>query len=69
MGLTKSLFHENYYYDSRLDLLYDAEYEEFCFEQQKNEDQKAQRIHSGRSNQHEIRSADTFHALRKPKNN
>lgn len=52
MGLTKSLLHENYYYDSRNDFLYDAEYEEFCFEQQKNEDQKAQRIHSRRSNQH-----------------
>ena len=69
MGLTKTRLHENFYYDSRHDLLYDAEYQEFCSEQQKNENKKAQRVHSGRSDQHESRSTDTLYALRKPKNN
>ena len=69
MGLTKTLLHENFYYDSRQDYIYDAEYEEFCVEQKKIENQKAQRVHSGRGNQSETRSTDTFHALRKSKNN
>lgn len=68
MGLTKSLLHENYYYNSQHDVLYDAEYQEFCFEQQKNEDKKAQKLHSRRGYQHEVGSTDTLHALRKFKN-
>lgn len=69
MGLTKTLLHENFYQNSNHDILLDAEYQEFCFEQEKNENKKTQRIHSGRGYQDETRSPDTLHALRKPKNN
>jgi len=69
MGLTKTLLHENFYHNSNEDILLDAEYQEFCFEQKKNQNKKAQRVHSGRGDQDETRSPDTFYALRKPKNN
>jgi hypothetical protein len=69
MGLTKTLLDESYYQNSKHDVLYDAEYQEFLFEQQENAHQKTQRIHSRGSNQHETRSTHTLHALRKPKNN
>jgi hypothetical protein len=69
MGLTKSLLDESYYHNSRHDILYDAEYEEFCHEQQKDANQKTQELHSGRGNQYEIGSTDSLHALRKQENN
>lgn len=68
MGLTKKLLDENFYYNHNQDIRYVIEYQEYCFEQEKAQNQKASRICGKSSGQNKVRSFGTIHGLRKQQN-